>query len=115
MRQTQILKLVFAAMLAVLVIPITGCPPARPYIPPAGSNPLYCVYPIAAAPAGADYAVGDKICNHCKDPSASSGCLRGNQKFKIKGANGTFEYTFGTADEPSCGSCPTGGITVEAD
>jgi hypothetical protein len=115
MRQTQIVKWAFAATLAVLVVPITGCPPARPYTPPAGTNPLYCVYPITAAPEGADYAVGDKICNHCKNPGSSSGCLLGNQKFKLKGPKGTFEYTFGSPDDPSCGSCPTGGATVEAD
>lgn len=115
MRQPQILKLAFAATLAVLAIPIIGCPPARPYTPPAGSNPLYCVYPITAAPDGADYAVGDKICNHCKNPTRDSGCKLGNRKFRIKGPKGTFEYTFGTPDNTNCGSCPTGGVAVEAD
>ena len=88
---------------------------------PAGTAPYAtrwkqpAVYPITTAPEGADYAVGDKIRNHCTNPSGSSGCLLGNQKFKLKGPKGTFEYTFGSPDDPSCGSCPTGGITVEAD
>lgn len=113
-RQTQGLKLAFAATLVAFVVPLTGCPPARPYTPPAGSSPLYCVYPITAAPEGADYAVGAKICNHCKNPTSDSGCKLGNRKFKIKGAKGTFEYTFGAAEDTNCGTCPEGGLAVEA-
>jgi hypothetical protein len=114
MQQKKMLRLVLTT-LPVLFIAFftTGCPPGVPYTPPAGTKQQYCVYPITKAPEGADYAVGTKICNHCKNPERDPGCKRGGSKFKIKGAKGTFEYEFGSPDDASCGTCPDGGVTVE--
>jgi hypothetical protein len=113
MRPIKMLRLALTTLpVLVFALFMTGCPHAQPYAPPAGTTQQYCVYPIAKAPEGADYAVGTKICNHCKHPDRDNGCkVRG--KFKVEGPKGTFEYEFGAPDEPNCGTCPGGGVTVE--